>query len=78
MTFILDSIAEKEKIEVLDDEVEKAIETIALQNRFEPAKYKEVLVAQKKLDSLRYQLREDKVLDYLIEKAKIEVIEKGE
>ena len=71
-SFLLDAIAEKENITVSDEEVEGAVTKIANQNRIDPAKYKESLVSQKKLDSLRYELREGKVLDFLLDKAKIE------
>ncbi len=71
-SFILDAIADKEKIVVSDEEVEEAVKNIAVQNRMDPVRYRDILVGQKKLDSLRDQLRDDKVLNLLLEKAKIE------
>jgi len=73
-SFILDAIAEKENVTVSDEEIEKAIANIANQNKIDPVKYREALVGQKKLDSLRYQLREEKVLSYILEKASIEQV----
>jgi len=49
----------------------KRLKNIAVQNRMDPVRYRDMLVSQKKLDSLRYQLRDDKVLNFLLEKANI-------
>ncbi|MDI6782974.1 MAG: trigger factor, partial [bacterium] len=71
--FILDAIAEQEKITVADDAVEEEIKHLASHNQIDPAKYKDYLVNEKKLDGLRDQLREDKVLKFLLDQAQVEL-----
>lgn len=71
--FILDAIAEKENITVADDELEEEIKHLASHSQIDPAKYKDYLVNEKKLDGLREQLREDKVLKFLLDQAQVEL-----
>jgi trigger factor len=72
-SFILDVIAEQEKITVADDAVEEEIKHLASHNQIDPVKYKDYLVNEKKLDGLRDQLREDKVLKFLLDQAQVEL-----
>ncbi|MCX7919619.1 MAG: trigger factor [bacterium] len=72
-SFILEAIADLEKITVSDEEIEAEINHIANYNQIEPAKYKEYLINEKRIDGLRDQLREDKVLQFLIDHAQVEL-----
>ena len=69
--FILERIADQEKIFVTEDEVEQRIQAIALNYRRRPQDVQAELEEQGRLDSLRRQMREEKVIDFLIQKANI-------
>jgi len=69
--FIFETIAEAEKIEATEAEVDERIKGIAARlgkNYFEVKKF---FVAEGKVDTLRDKIREDKVVKFLIEQAKI-------
>jgi len=69
--FILERIADQEKIFVTESEVEQRIQAIALNYRRRPQDVRAELEEQGRLDSLRRQMREEKVMDFLIQKANI-------
>lgn len=69
--FIFETIAEAEKIDAADAEVDERIKGIASRlgkNYFEVKKF---FVAEGKIDTLKDKIREDKVVKFLIEQAKI-------
>ncbi|MFH0795313.1 MAG: hypothetical protein V2A74_14925, partial [bacterium] len=69
---ILDKIAETEKLEVSDQDVEGEIKRIAEQAGRKPLAIRARLEAEKKLESFRHDLVVKKVADFLIANSKIE------
>ena len=62
---ILDSIAEAEKIEVAEDEVNKEIEALANQSKQTPEAIRARLTRDGALDRIRNRIRNEKTLDFL-------------
>lgn len=73
VAFLLDEIAEREKIEVTEDDLKARYEIIAAQVR-QPADAVEKYYAghEEALDSLRDQIRNEKAIDFLKKNAKTE------
>ena len=69
--FLVDAIATKEKVEVNDAEFEKKIAEMAEQRQKPVPKLKAELQKEGRLETVRYQLREEKTLDLLLSRAKI-------
>jgi trigger factor len=69
--FILDAIAKKETIEVTDAEVDARLRYMAAQSHQREDRLHERMEADGTLDNLRSQIRDDKVLRLLLEKAQI-------
>src|SRR5262249_2730614 len=70
--FVLQKIAEVEKIEVSDDDVNDEIERIALENNESPRRIRARLEKEDLLDSLAIELIERKVLDLILDNAEYE------
>lgn len=70
--FILNKIAEKEKIFVTENEVENRIASLANSYRVSTQKMRARLESDGALGELRAGMREDKVVDFLLKNAKIE------
>lgn len=64
---VLEAIAEKEGIEISDDEIEEQINEIAENNDQDPEQIKAFLQMQGQLDSLKDGLKMQKTIDYLKE-----------
>jgi trigger factor len=62
---ILEQIAEKEKIEVTDEEVEQEVEALALQSKQPVEQVRERLTKDGALDRIRHRIRNEKALNYL-------------
>ncbi len=77
LTLTLEAIASKEEIEVTEEDFEEHLEEMAGQYGMSPDQLGEQINEQMK-NSMRIQLREDKVLDYLIDKAEIKTVEEEE
>jgi len=71
LTFILDRIAKEEKVEVTDAEVDARVRFIAAQYGRRDDRLREEMAQRGTLDSLRSQIREDKVMRLLLDKARI-------
>jgi trigger factor len=71
-TLILQYVAEKEKIEVTDEEVDLEIERIANEANKPVEKIREVLGRESGLARLRDQITNKKTLDFLQERARIQ------
>jgi len=69
--FIYEKVAEQEKIFVTEDETQQRIQAIALNYRRRPEEVLAELEEQDRLPSLRQQMREEKVRDYLVQHADI-------
>jgi trigger factor len=70
--FILDRIAEKEKIFVTEEEVEGRIAAMAGSYNLTPQRMRAQIEQEGSLSELRGGLRENKVVDFLLKSAKIE------
>jgi trigger factor len=71
-SFILDAIAEKEKIEVTEQEMETRIAALAQRYRLTPERLKVQLDERGGLGEVEEQIRSGKTLDFLIVNAKVE------
>jgi len=69
--FIYEKIAEQEKIFVTEDEVSARIQAIALNYRRRADEVEAEMEASGRLSSLRQQMREEKVRDYLVQEANV-------
>jgi trigger factor len=69
--YVLHRIAEEEKIAADDAEVDRAVESLAERYRMPAAELRKELEEKKELDSIRYQVRIDKTLDFLLANAKL-------
>jgi trigger factor len=69
--FLVDAIADKEKVEVSDAELEKKLAEMAAQRDKSVPRLKAELQKEGRLDSLKHQIREEKTLDLLLARAKI-------
>ena len=76
--FVISRIAEKEGIEVTDEELNKEIEKLAEAYQTTPETIKKYLEEQGALDNIRFNILREKVLEKLIEKANIKEISKEE
>lgn len=68
---VLEAIARQEKIEVSEQEVEGRISELAREHRMNPKQLKAELKQNDQLEALRYNLRQDKALDFLVSQAKV-------
>jgi trigger factor len=73
---LLEAIGEKEKIEVSDAELTQHVETAARGRGVPPARLRAEWERDGKLDSAKWSLRQDKVLDFLVEKAQVTEVDK--
>jgi trigger factor len=69
--FLIDAIATKEKIEVSDADLEKKLAEMAQSRDKSVPRLKAELQKEGRLDALKHQLREEKTLDLLLSRAKI-------
>jgi trigger factor len=69
--FLIDAIAEKEKVEVSDADMEKRLAEMAASRDKSVPRLKAELQKEGRLESLKHQLREEKTLDLLLSRAKI-------
>ena len=73
---VLEAIADKEGVTVTDEELAKHVETTAKSRNMAPAKLRAEWQRDGRLDSVTYSLRQDKVLKFLVDNAKITDVEK--
>jgi trigger factor len=73
-SFILDVIAEKEKISVAEHELDERIAEIARRNRSTPERIKAQLVEHDEMGQIEDQVRVAKTLDFLMANAKVEAL----
>jgi trigger factor len=69
--FLVDAIAEKEKVEISEADLEKRLAEMAQSREKSVARMKAELQKEGRLDAVRHQLREEKTLDLLLSRAKI-------
>lgn len=70
-SMILETIADAEKIEVFDEDVDHAIQHMADQQRRAPEAIKAEVLKEEKMDNLRNRIRVTKTLDFLVDQATI-------
>lgn len=68
---LLESVARTEEIEVSDQELDGRIQELARENRMQPKQLKIQLKQNDQIDSLRYNMKQDKALDLVLEAATI-------
>ena len=73
--FIYVQIADQEKVFVTETEMEQRIQAIALNYERRPDEVKAELEEQGRLSSLRQQMREEKVRDFLVQHAEVQEAE---
>jgi trigger factor len=73
---LLEAIADKENVAVTDAELGKHVEQTAKARNMAPAKVRAEWERDGRLDSVTYSLRQDKVLDFLVQHAQITEVEK--
>jgi trigger factor len=64
-SLLLEKVAEEEKIEVTDEEIEKEVEALALQSKQTAEAIRARLTQDGALDRIRIRLRNEKTLDFL-------------
>ena len=64
-SLVLDKIAEEEKIEVSDEEVDREIDALATQSKMTPEAIRARLTRDGALDRIRNRIRSEKTLDFL-------------
>ncbi|HKT86855.1 MAG TPA: trigger factor [Candidatus Sulfotelmatobacter sp.] len=64
-SLLLDKVAEEERIEVGDEEIEREIEALARQSKQTPEAIRARLTRDGALDRIRHRLRNEKTLDFL-------------
>ena len=69
--FLIDAIADKEKVEVVEAEIEKKLAEMATARDKSVPRLKAELQKEGRLESVRHQIREEKTLDLLLSRAKI-------
>jgi trigger factor len=62
---LLDKIADEEKIEVSDEEIDKEVTALALQSKQSEASIRERLTREGALERIRARIRSEKTLDFL-------------
>ncbi len=72
---ILEHVAEKESVEVQEEDVDKHLETMAEQHNIEPARIRQILGRSGQIERIKSDLLDEKTFDFLIEQAKVEDIE---
>jgi trigger factor len=70
--FLVDAIADKEKVEVTEADLEKRLAEMAAAREKSVARLRAELQKEGRLDGVRHQLREEKTLDLLLTRAKIQ------
>jgi trigger factor len=70
--FVLQKIAEDEKLDVNDDDIDAEIERIAARNEESPRKVRAKLEREDLIESLAAELLESKALDFVMESAEFE------
>jgi trigger factor len=73
---LLESIADKENIAVMDAELNKHIDEMAKARNVAPAKLRAEWQRDGRIDNVTYSLRQEKVLKFLVDAAKITEVEK--
>lgn len=77
-SFLLDKIAEDNKLKATDADLEAKFDEYAKQTGIELARVKEFYADEDRSSRLRYQLTEERVVDWLISKADVKEVAKAD
>jgi trigger factor len=69
---ILEQVAEKENVEVTEEDVDKHLETMSERHNVDGARIRQILGRSGQLDQIKSELLDEKTFDYLIEQSKVE------
>ena len=72
---ILEQIAEKENIEVSEEDLDKHLETMSETHNVDGARIRQILGRSGQLDRIKSDLLDEKAFDFVIEQAKVEDVE---
>jgi trigger factor len=72
---LLEAIADKENLQITDEDVDKKIAELAAAQGKRPAKVKGEMLKEGSLDTLRWRLRQEKALDLLASRATISEVD---
>lgn len=75
LQLVLEKLADEEKLEVTDEDVEKEIERIAEESGRKPLAVRARLEASKQLDEFRQNLRRKKISDFVLENNTVKKVE---
>jgi len=70
--FIFDAIAEEETILVTEDELHARVDQLAANYSVEAERFREMMESEGQLDSVRRDMLDEKIIDFLISKANVE------
>ncbi len=76
VSFLLEAASKKLGIKVTDEDIKANIAEKAVQNNFDPKAIEEFYSAADKRNMLAYEIKEQKLVDELLKKAKIKEVEK--
>jgi trigger factor len=75
LLYILEGVAEKEKIEVSEDEINQQINATSVRTGKKPEEVRKFLEEKNKWWDFKYRLRNDKITKFLLEKAEVKEVE---
>jgi trigger factor len=73
-SLLLEAVAEQEKLEVADAELSERVEQMAHEQGMAPRRLEELYAERGLMDGLRARMRDEKALEFLTSKAKVEAI----
>jgi trigger factor len=73
---LLEALAEKESLEVADEDIDARIAEIAAEQNSQPARLRAEMDRDGRLESLRFQLRQEKALELVVSRAVVQEVEK--
>lgn len=77
-SFLIDKLAEKEKLQATEDEVHKKIHEFAAQSGIDEKRVSEFYHEPSRHQQLHYQVTEEKVINFLLQNAKVEEVKASE
>ena len=70
-SLLLEKIAEEEKIEVGDEEIDREVQALAQQSKQTPEAIRARLTRDGALDRIRNRIRNEKTLDFLVSSVRV-------
>ena len=72
---LLDAVADKENIEVTDDDLDKHLEEMSQRHNIEGPRLRQILSRTEQLDQIESEIKTQKTFDFLIDNADVEDVE---